>query len=853
MIKLESKNKNDKNFQLKVSKFKQVNKKLWENESLKLSILSAIPHAVVGLKEREIVFANKSVESVFGWKPEELIGKNTRILYRSDKEYKDIGQKFYFRLKEQQTYAEEFPCRRKNGQDIICMVSTSRIGESLKNKEIVVIYEDITERKKSEETLHKSQHEFTSLFESSPQAAIYHDEQGIILNINPRFTELFGYTLEGIKGKNINEGMIFPQDKAREESEGLTKLALKGKIIEHETIRKNKDGSLVPVIISVSPVIIGGQNKGIIAFYQDITEYQKILETIKKSEERFHDLFENANDAIWTADTKGRYISVNRLFRKLRGYKKEELIGKKFIHFIDSESRQESIENYKKALSGKAVEYELNLLNKDGEKRIYRERLRPLKENGKIIGVQGIGRDITERKQNEKLQQVLYNISRAANSSISLGQLYPLIHQELNKIIDATNFHISLSNKNKLFFSYYSDEKDELSQIHKSGTTDNLAAHISRYGKSILVNHKQIMEMASQKKINLSQMGTLTNDLLFLGVPLKTKSDIIGSMAVLSYTNPNLYNKKDIKLMEFVSSQVATAIERKRTEESLEKSQQDFANLFRSTPEALAYLDKNSNILNVNPRFTELFGYTLEEAKGRNLDDGMIHPPDKIEEGRWLTKKSLEGHFYFETIRKKKDGTLFPVAISGSQVIIDGQLKGLIGIFQDITERKKMEEELKKLAHYDNLTKVCNRGYGLALLEQQLKLAKRNKSPLLLAYVDIDNFKHINDTFGHEEGDQVLKKIAKIFKSTLREIDIICRIGGDEFLLIFPDNFLKDTPLIRERLNKNLTKLNHSLNKPYKIELSIGLSEYDPANPLAMDELIRIADEKMYKEKKNKK
>jgi len=436
MIKLESKNKNDKNFQPKVSEFNQVNKNLWENESLKLSILSAIPHAVIGLKERKIIFANKSVETVFGWKPEELIGKNTRILYRSDKECKEIAQKFYSRLKEQQNYAEEFPCRRKDGQDIICMVSTSRIGESLKNKAIVVIYEDITERKKSEETLRKSQQEFISLFKSSPEAAIYHDEQGIILNINPRFTKLFGYTLEEVKGKNINEGMIFPQNKTIEESERLTKLASEGKIIEYETIRKKKDGSLVPVIISISPVIIGGQNKGIIAFYQDITEHQKILETIKKSEERFRDLFENANDAIWTADTKGRYISVNRLFRNLLGYKKEELIGKKSIHFVDSELRQESIENYKKALSGKAVEYELDLLNKDGEKRTHRERLRPLKENGKIIGVEGIGRDITERKKNEKLQEVLYSISKAANSNISLGQLYPLIHQELNKIID---------------------------------------------------------------------------------------------------------------------------------------------------------------------------------------------------------------------------------------------------------------------------------------------------------------------------------------------------------------------------------------------------------------------------------
>jgi diguanylate cyclase (GGDEF)-like protein len=78
-------------------------------------------------------------------------------------------------------------------------------------------------------------------------------------------------------------------------------------------------------------------------------------------------------------------------------------------------------------------------------------------------------------------------------------------------------------------------------------------------------------------------------------------------------------------------------------------------------------------------------------------------------------------------------------------------------------------------------------------------------------------------------------------------------MGGDEFLLIFPDNSLKDASLIRERLNNNLTKLNQSLKKPYKIKLSVGLSYYDPANPQPMDELIRIADEKMYEEKKNNK
>jgi len=295
------------------------------------------------------------------------------------------------------------------------------------------------------------------------------------------------------------------------------------------------------------------------------------------------------------------------------------------------------------------------------------------------------------------------------------------------------------------------------------------------------------------------------------------------------------------------------AIQRKRIEEAIRESQQEFASIIHSSPEALVYLDENSNILNINPRFTELFGYTLEKVKGRNLDDGMIHPPDKMEEGKWLTKKSLKGYFYFETIRRKKDGTLFPVAISGSQVIIDGQLKGLIGIFQDITERKKMEKELERLAHYDVFTGCYSRGYGLNLLEQQIKTAKRKKASILLLYLDVDNFKYINDTFGHQGGDKLLKKAVKLFKSTLREIDIICRIGGDEFLLIFPESSPNEVSLIRERLSKNLEKLNQKLGKPCKIDFSVGFSYYNPSNPLSIDELITIADENMYKEKKKKK
>jgi len=171
----------------------------------------------------------------------------------------------------------------------------------------------------------------------------------------------------------------------------------------------------------------------------------------------------------------------------------------------------------------------------------------------------------------------------------------------------------------------------------------------------------------------------------------------------------------------------------------------------------------------------------------------------------------------------------------------------------DIVKRKKAEEELKRLARIDPLTGCYSRGYGLELLDRQLKLSKRNKTPMLLAFLDIDGFKLINDNFGHDEGDKALIESVGLFKSTLREIDIICRMGGDEFLLIFPDSSSKETSLIRSRLERNLSQLNKRIKKDYQIKFSMGFSEYQSDKPKALDELINIADQRMYEEKKKNK
>jgi PAS domain S-box-containing protein len=140
--------------------------KLQEFQAMQNALLDALPIAVMGMQGRHIVLANHAVEAVFGWKPEELIGRGTRALYRNDEDYKQIGKSVYRALKKQRTFKMEFPCRRKGGKNIICMVSVARIGESLQDERIIAAYEDITERKRAEKALEESERTLKALLRS---------------------------------------------------------------------------------------------------------------------------------------------------------------------------------------------------------------------------------------------------------------------------------------------------------------------------------------------------------------------------------------------------------------------------------------------------------------------------------------------------------------------------------------------------------------------------------------------------------------------------------------------------------------------------------------------------------------
>ena len=520
------------------------------------------------------IYINPSIKSI-GYKQEELLGKSPfdfihpddrKKLFSLLKKYMNAKVKNLLTGKESTiTERIEYRFKDKDGNWRNFQATGNIVGNQL-----LFITRDITDQKKTEEALSKSQQEFASLFESSPEALVYTDEKSNILDINPRFTELFSYTLEEIKGRNIDDGMIHPSDKM-EEGKKLTEKALKG-YFYCETIRKKKDGTFFPVVISGSQVIIDDQLRGMITLYQDVTERQNMLNKLRKSEEKYRNLFENMPGAYYRTDREGNLIMINPEGAKLFGYNSlEDILGENIAQhlYFAPEGRKRYLKELEKN-KGNLKDFELTLKKKDGTLLIISDASHfYYNKEGNIAGVEGIFVDITERKRNEQLQQVLYNISQAANSPISLKQLYKAIHKELGTIIDTTNFYIALVNEkeDKIYFPYHQDEMDDNFPILNFSTSNALTAYVIKTGKPLLNDNSQYEGMVAQGI--LTAMGTITDESIWLGVPLKIEGKTIGAMVVQSYTNPNLYSESDIKLMEFVSSQVATAIERKSSEEKI--------------------------------------------------------------------------------------------------------------------------------------------------------------------------------------------------------------------------------------------------------------------------------------------
>jgi len=274
-----------------------------------------------------------------------------------------------------------------------------------------------------------------------------------------------------------------------------------------------------------------------------------------------------------------------------------------------------------------------------------------------------------------------------------------------------------------------------------------------------------------------------------------------------------------------------------------------FEVLLDATIEGIFIFDEKRKCKLVNQVALRVFGYKKDEMLGMNALDFIA--PQSQESVRNYMKNSVQEPY--EAIMIKKDGSEFPALLRGHNVELAGE-KVRVSAIMDITERKRYENEILKLAHYDMLTSLPNRVLFKEYIFRAINRSKRTNEYYALLFIDLDNFKMVNDTVGHSIGDEVLIEAAKRLKNSIRKNDIVARLGGDEFVVLVETNNKNKNDVINSVM-KVTQKILKQLQQPYNIEkhifrisASIGIKLFNN-DDFSMDELMRYADSAMYNAK----
>ena len=268
--------------------------------------------------------------------------------------------------------------------------------------------------------------------------------------------------------------------------------------------------------------------------------------------------------------------------------------------------------------------------------------------------------------------------------------------------------------------------------------------------------------------------------------------------------------------------------------------------------DAVVVTDVQGIIIDWNSGSEELYGYSKEEAIGQPVS--VLHVPEDVDKTTAEVLDAVGKHGKWTGVVRmlRKDGSIGWVESMVVPLLDDeGVMTGALGINRDISERILNEERLVRMAHYDQLTELPNRALLIDRLEQVMLHAQRNNSRFALLYIDLDNFKAVNDDAGHAVGDLVLKETAKRLKQAVRASDTVARIGGDEFVVLLEELHTEDAVAqVAEQIVDGLRQPCSVKGYAAKLTGSIGIAIY-PDDGKTSDELLSSSDNFMYKAKKS--
>ena len=555
---------------------------------------------------------------------------------------------------------------------------------------------EIEGRKQMEAALRESEESYRDLFENAQDAIYVHDLKGTYTSVNRAAEELGGYTRDEIIGRNFADFMA-PEYVERIRANLKRKLEGQG-LTAYEIELRAKDGRSVPVEVSTRLIYENGIAVGVQGMARDITERKQVERALQESEARYRLLVETLPAIIYHVDANPPYsplyISANVLSL---GYSVDEwyTIPDLWVSALHPDDRERVLQETEAAMgTGAETEYEYRVIAKDGSVIWLHDRGHLVTDSAGKRTWQGVMLDITEHKRAEAERQAITEIVQGVITTSNLDELFSLAHQSISKLLPAENCFVALYDKTSdlLHIPFFKDQFDPIPAPPEVGR--GLSAFVLRSGRPMLLSPELIQELASKGEIEL--VGTLPA--AWLGVPLRTSTDIIGVLVVQHYEDKDAYSQQDLELLASVADQLGLAIERKQLENTLRKERAFLRTLIDHLPDSVYVKDMASRKVIANLAEVRLSGLQ-SEAEVLGKDDFALHPKELAE------KFLADDQVVLQTGQPVINREEYVIGKQGQKTWLlttkiplrdeNDQIAGLIGLGRDITERKRIEEELK--------------------------------------------------------------------------------------------------------------------------------------------------------------
>ncbi|MEW6624422.1 MAG: PAS domain S-box protein [Bacillota bacterium] len=541
---------------------------------------------------------------------------------------------------------------------------------------------------------------------------------------------------------------------------------------------------------------------------KDVLNKEPVVE--KNTAEDYKSFLQNFKGIVFQGDLNYNIIFFHGQVEEITGYRAEDFTqgGLAWNKIVYPEDLPIFVKVDEKILTtpNHSEEFEYRIVRKDGKIRWLSETLQNIcDESGKPIKVQGVIHDITARKKME--EKLIYQKKH-----------YEALFNNTTEAIVYFDTSKNIYDVNKQFTSLFGYELDEIKGKSLNLVVDPTQRENNYHDEEVLEQGKTINFEAVRYRKNNKQI-----DVLVKCAPVIIDGKIVGGYAMYSdITN------------------------RKQNEEALQESEEKFRSIVENVNDVIATINKKGEFQYVSPNVKEICGYDVDDVQGRPImlfihQDDIYGTMDKLNEVFVTGQKQASIEYRF----RHRDGRWRWFKTNAAPLRDDlGNIKYTVGVFRDITSQKEVEEKLKYLSFHDQLTGIYNRAY----FENEMKRLEGSREyPITIICADVDGLKLVNDTMGHQYGDELLKACARVLKEPLRKADILAHIGGDEFAVILPRTDNETGKKVLKRIREAVNIYN-SKNPKVFLSFSLGMATTSSAEQSLAD-VFSDADDDMYKDK----